>query len=104
MKKDEVNRLRDYLNIHVGTINMQLIRQGLELLDVAYEQSGRNQDDLKTGLDRSSKELKEVRGDLQAQALTVRENNFMLQKLFWMVGGDVAAPVKALVGMVTKVW
>lgn len=28
----------------------------------------------------------------------------MIQKLFWMVGSDVAAPVRALIDMVAKFW
>ena len=45
-----------------------------------------------------------MRGDVQAEALSVRKNNSTIQKLFWMVGSDVAAPVRALVDMVTRVW
>lgn len=38
-RKSEVDRLRNYLNIRVGTVNMLLARQGLEMLKVAAEQT-----------------------------------------------------------------
>ena len=44
-----------------------------------------------------------MRGDVQAEALSVRKSNSTIQKLFWMVGSDVAAPIRALVDIVTKV-
>lgn len=74
------------------------------MLDVAAEQRDKNQEDLKNNIEGSSRELRDVRGDLQAQALAVRENNSMIQKLSWIVGGDVVAPMKALYDMVAKVW
>ena len=103
-RKREANTLRDYLNIHIGTINMLLLRQGLEILDVASEQRDKNQDELRDRIEDSSRELREVRGNTKAQALAVRENNTMLRKLFWMVSGDIAAPLRSLGQAVAKVW
>lgn len=103
-KKDEANTLRSYLNIHIGTINMLLIRQCLEMLDVSSEQTDKNQEELKDKIDGSSRELREVRGNVEAQTLAVRENNSKVQKLFWMVSGDIAAPLKSLGQTVAKVW
>lgn len=34
------------LNAHIGTINLLLARHGLDMLGVATEQSGKNQEDL----------------------------------------------------------
>ena len=103
-KRDEASRLRNYLNLHIGTINMLMLQNGLEKLDVASEQSSKNQKKTKNGIDGCSKELKEVKGNLEAQVLAVRENNSMIQKLFWMVSGEIAAPLKTLSQMVAKVW
>lgn len=33
-EKDEIQRLQTYLNIHIGTINMVLAREGLERMDL----------------------------------------------------------------------
>lgn len=103
-KKPDVDRLRDYLNIHIGTINMLLMQHGLEMLDVAARQTDRNQADLITKIENSSRELREVRGDAQAQLLAVRATNSMLHKLLWMVCGDNPTSFKALGDMVSKVW
>ena len=103
-KKDEVGRLRSYLDIHIGVINMQLIQYGFEKVDIASEESAANHQALKNSMDKSVQEVKDVRGDIQAQALVVKESNSMIQTLLGMVGGDIAAPLKALTGVVTKVW
>ena len=103
-KKDEVSKLRNYLTIHIGTINVLLLQQGLEKLDVASEMTDKNQEELRNRMKDSSKELGEVRGNLEAQALAIRENRSMIQKLFWMISGDVAAPLKSLSQTVAKVW
>ena len=103
-KKDEAGKLRNYLNIHIGTINMLLVRQGLEMLDVASEQTSKNQEELRDRIDASSKELGKMKGNVEVQALAVRENTSLIQKLFWIVSGEVAAPLKSLSQTVAKVW
>ena len=103
-KQNEAGKLRTYLDIHIGTINMLLVRQGLEMLDVASEQTSKNQEELRDRIDASSKELGEIRGNVETQALAVRENTSLIQKLFWMVSGEVAAPLKSLSQTVAKVW
>lgn len=103
-RKDEASVLRDYLNIHIGIINMLLVGQGLEMLEVASEQTEKNQEELRGRIESSSRELREVRGNVEAQALAVRENNSIIQKLFWMVSGEIAAPLRALSQTVAKVW
>lgn len=103
-KKDEATTLRSYLNIHIGTINMLMVLQGLEMLDVASEQTDKNNEELMERIEGSSKELREVKGNVKAQSLAVRENNSIIQKLFWMVSGEIAAPLRSLSQTVTKVW
>ena len=83
-KKDEANRLRNYFNLHIWTINMLMLQEGLERLDVASEQSDKNQEDTKDGIEGYSRELKEVKGNVEAQVPAVRENNSIIQKLFCM--------------------
>lgn len=103
-KKDEAGKLRSFLNIHIGTINMLLVRQGLEMLEVASEQARKNQEELRDGIEASSKELRKMRGNAETQAFAVRENTSLIQKLFWMVSGEVAAPLRSLSQTVVKVW
>ena len=103
-KKDEASTLRNYLNIHIGTINMLMLRQGLEMLDIASEETNKNQQELIDKIESSSRELREVRGNVKAQALAVRENNSVLHKLFKMVSGEIATPLRCLSQTVAQVW
>ena len=103
-KNDEVGRLRSYLDIHIGVINMQLIQCGFEKADIASEERAADQQALKNSMDESVREVKGVRGSIQAQALVVKESNSMIRTLLDMVGGDIGAPLKALTGVITKVW
>lgn len=101
---DEASRLRSYLNIHIGTINMLLVQQSLVMLDVSSDQTEKNQEELRDRIEGSSRELREVNGNVEAQALAVRENNTIIKKLSWMVNGDIAASLKSLIQTVAKVW
>ena len=103
-RKEEAHRLRSYLNVHIGTINILMLQNGLERLDVASEQSKNNQEETKNGIEGCSTELKEMKGNVEAQILVVRENNSMIQKLFGMLSGEIAAPLKTLSQTVAKVW
>ena len=103
-KKDEAKRLRHYLNVHIGTINMFMLQNGLEKLDVASKQSEKNQEETKDGIEGCSRELKDVKGNIGAQILAVRENKSMIQKLLWIVSGEIAASLKTLSQTVAKVW
>ena len=103
-RKDEAKRLRNYLDLHIGTINMLMLQKGLERLDVASEQTEKNQEETKDGIEGCSRELNEVKGNVEAQVLAVRENNSIIQKLFCMVSGEIAAPLKTLSQTVAKVW
>ena len=103
-KIDEADRLRNYLNIHIGAINMLLVRHSLEVLDLSSEQTYKNYQELRDGIEDSSRDLREVRGNVEAQTLAFKENNSLIQKLFSMVGGEIAAPLKSLSQTVAKVW
>lgn len=102
--RKEANNLRIILNTYIGTINMLLVQQGLETLDVASECMDKNQEELRVRVEESTRELREVKGNSEAQAVAVKENNAMIRKLVSMVSGDLAAPLKALAQMVTNVW
>ena len=103
-EKNEANALRNYLNIDIGTINMLLLRQGFEMLDLASESMDKNYEELRVKIEDSFRELKEVRGNAEAQTLAVKENRSMLRKLLWMVQRDYTIPLRALSQTVAKVW
>lgn len=103
-KKDEANKLRTSLNRHIGTISMLLVLHGLEALDIASEQTDKNQGELRSLIEGSSRELRVVRGNVEAQALTISESTSTLRKLFWMLRSDVAAPLKLLSQTMARLW
>ena len=74
------------------------------MLNIASERTSKNQEVLRNRIEASSKELGEIRGNIEAQAVAVRENNSLIKKLFWMVSGEVATPLKSLSQIVAKVW
>ena len=99
-KKDEANRLRHYLNPHIGTINTVMLQNSLERLDVASEESREAIYEIQS----CSRELNEVKRNAEAQVLAIRENKSMMCKLLKMVNGEIAAPLKTLSQTVAKVW
>ena len=103
-KRDEANKLRTSLNRHIGTISMLLVIHGLEVFDIASEQTDKNQGELRRLIEGSSRELRMVRSNVEAQALTISESTSKLQKLFLMLRGDVAAPLKLLSQTIGKLW
>lgn len=102
--KEEVDRLRNYLNIHVGTINMMLATKGLGQMEVASSKANDTQAAMKDHIERSSMEFNSFRGDIHAQSLAIQENRSIMSKLLQVVGGEVAAPLRSLSDIVTKVW
>ena len=102
--KDDVNKLRSYLNIHIKTISMLMSWLGLNMLDVAQEQADKNQEELRNSISSSAIELREVKTNVETQALALRENSSILTKLLWMVSGEIVAPLKCLGQTVTKIW
>ena len=103
-RKDEVIKLRNYLSIHIGTINMLMIRHGLEILDVVSQQADRNQEDLQRCVEDCSCAVKNIQGDVAAQGTAIKENKSMILQLLYMVCREVTAPLKSLNEMVARVW
>lgn len=103
-KRDDVSKLRDYLSLHVGSINMMLMTHGLKRLDCVAEQSNQSQEHVRRRLDDSHTAIVRLDASLQAQNRVVQDSKSMLQRLFGIVSGDIAAPLKVMAEMVSKVW
>ena len=101
--KDEANALRTHLQINVGFINMSLARLGLEMLDTALRKGDQNQEELRNRIEYSSKELKELRGDVEAQTSAVGDDRSVLQNLLWVCKSEIVAPLKSLGQTVTQI-
>ena len=101
--RGEATKLREYLKQHVYIINMLLIEHGVELLAVAAEERKENQKELKSRMEGSSRQLGEVRGNVEAQAPLIRSIGSMLRNLLWTVTGEIAVPLKSLSQTVTNI-
>lgn len=103
-KKKDARQLRNYLNVHIGSINMMLMTHGLEMLTVASKQAKEDSKDLRKDLECSRKAVLGVREDINAQQVTLQGNKTMLGRVFGTISGDVVPQLKALVDMATRVW
>jgi hypothetical protein len=99
-KKGELVKLRDYLTVDTGNIDMALHAQGLEKLDFISEQAD--------GSQRSFNEsLVQARDALLAPitniSLTVSDIHPMLENLARMISSSVITPLGALAEMESKI-
>ena len=101
--RSEANKLREYLKQHIYIINMSLTEHGVKLLAVASEERKQNQEELRSRIEGSSRELGEVRDNMEAQALAVRSNVSTLRNLFWTVTSEIVVPLKSLSQIVTSI-
>lgn len=101
--RKEADKLREYLKQHIYIINMSLTEYSVKLLAIASEERKENQEELRSRIEGSSKELREVRDNVEAQALNIRSNGSTLRNLLWTVTSEIAAPLKSLGQMVTNI-
>ena len=83
---------------------MMLATKGLETLEVASSKAAETRAAMEGCMERSSMELKSIRGDVDAQSLAIQETKSVLSKLFRMVSGEVGAPLRSLIEVVARVW
>ena len=81
---------------------MLLAQHNVELQAVASEERKRNQEELKDRMDGSSRELREVKGNVEAQAVVLQENSSLIGNLFQMVQCDIVAPMRSVSQTVTR--
>lgn len=103
-KKEDGRQLKDYLNIHIGSINMMLMAHGLDMLTVATKQASEDNMSLQNDLQCSRNAILGVREDMKVQKVMIQGNQSMLGRVFGLIGGDVVPQLKALVDIATRVW
>lgn len=103
-KKDEIQKLQSYLNIHIGTINMLLLEHGLENLDFISKQSEDNQQHMQKSLEIANAMMLNIESHTRSQALVMQATDTALKNLHSVVRRNVITPLKALTSMVTRVW
>ena len=101
--RGEANKLRNYLKEHTLIINTLLTNHGVKLLDVASEERKANLDELRSRIEDSSRELGEVRGNVEALALAISSNGSTLRNLFWTVTREIAVSLKSMSQTVTDI-
>ena len=101
--KDEANKLRNYLKVQVEVINMLLTEHGVEMLAVASEERSKNREELRNRIEGSSRELREVRSNVEAQSVAIKSNSSLLRNLLWTITSEIVVPLKSLSQSVTKI-
>jgi hypothetical protein len=102
-QKEEIRKLQNYLNIHVGTINILLAEHGLEKMDLASDKAAADQLDIRERLDETRGIIKTIRGSLAAQSLVVASTQRMTARLLDMISGDIRTSWQSLGEMVAKI-
>ena len=99
-KKGEVAKLRAYLNMHMGIINMALQTHGLGKLDYISEQAESSQQIFNDSLIQARDALL---APMTSISRAVSENHSMLENIATMICSRVAAPLGALAETVCKI-
>ena len=103
-KKEDVGRLRDYLNMYIGSINMLLMAHGLEILTITTKQATEDNLSVRKVLKDSHHTLLEVGEDTKAQTVVIQGNTTIPGRVFGILGGDMVPQLNTLVDMATRVW
>lgn len=102
--KAEVCKLQNYLNVHVGTINILLAEHGLEIMDLAATKADTDQQHIRERLEESEQLIRSVKDDFATQAMLVQKTNSMVGKLLQLISGEFISSWKSLGEMVAKIW
>ena len=103
-KREEAIKLRTYLNIYIGSINMLLMTHGLELMDIAAGQSITAQETLQQKIGDSQTAIIDVKNQVLEQNSILQKNKSVLGQIFDAISGDVGTQLKGLINAVGKVW
>ena len=102
-KKEEVQKLQGYLNLHVTTIDMLLMEHGLATITIAAEETKADNLYIRERLDQTRSVLSHVKGSVEGQQIVVQATQSLLARLFEMVSGEFRTSWKSLGDMVAKV-
>jgi len=103
-EKEDIKRLQTYLNIHVGTINMQLAELGLERMAMLDKNAEANALQARAQLGNAHSLLDSIKKDLPGQALLLTSVHTMVGSLCKLVYGEIRASVQHIGQAVNTVW
>ncbi|KAK4210715.1 hypothetical protein QBC37DRAFT_485230 [Rhypophila decipiens] len=95
-KGEDIDRLRKYLNVHLGTMNILLLEHGLQTMDVCskalQDQCGSSQTSLR-GIDNV---VNSTATNVQSQTALVRSTHGILTSLYSMISGEVRSSLSQI--------
>ena len=103
-KKGEIAKLRDYMNLHIGSINMQLLTVGLETLTEGLGNMGNDrQEEILQGLEQSRTAIAGLGSSVEGQGLLVRSIKDTMCTLIAMISGGIVTPLRDVLQVVTRI-
>jgi hypothetical protein len=102
--KEEVKKLQNYLNLHVGVINMLLAEHGIAMMTTASEKTEADYVRIREKLQITRTLISGINQSISSQALLIQRVHAMLATLIQMVNGELRTSWQTLGEMVAKVW
>jgi hypothetical protein len=102
--KEEIKKLQNYLNLHVGVINMLLTEHGLAKMTIATEKTEADYLHIRERLQITRTLINGINDSVSSQTLVIQRVHSMLTTLFQMVSGELGTSWQSLSEMVAKVW
>lgn len=103
-QQDEAKRLQNYLNVHIGTINMLLIEHNLDKMNLASQKADEDRWYIKDRLEYTRSILAKIHNNLCAQAMAITATKSLVDRMFRIMTGELAASWKRLQDTVACVW
>jgi hypothetical protein len=101
--KSEVQKLQNYLSIHIGTINDLLAVYGLETIKLDADASRGSHETLVDLIKSAQQTLNSVSGDVNAQTAITKIASNTVEKLLGIIT-EWTMPLNVISGMVSKIW
>ncbi|KAM7186431.1 hypothetical protein V8F33_011824 [Rhypophila sp. PSN 637] len=95
-KAEDVDHLRKYLDIHLGTINILLLEHGLETLDVSSKALQEQCVDIRASLRGIDNVINSTATNVQSQTALVRSTHGILTSLYSMISGEVRSSLSQI--------
>jgi hypothetical protein len=103
-EKDDIRRLKTYLHVHIGTINMLLLEHGLQRMDIQEKKADEEALQVRQQLDSTNTAVKDVVKSSASQYLMLNAMQSMLGSLCRVVSGEVQATLRQVSQVVNRVW
>ncbi|KAL9622042.1 MAG: hypothetical protein Q9160_003541 [Pyrenula sp. 1 TL-2023] len=103
-KRNDVAKMRDYLSLHVGSINMQLSSASLERLQVLFNSTDSFQEEIKAELSQSRRIIAAFAASLNGQTLLFRTMLNATRRLGALLKDEVIASVQEILRAVARIW